>query len=229
VPRHLPDGTPVELGTIPITAPIAPTATLEFAVRPFEINRHGRIVFPSSYFPDLDLSDFRTLEQFEAAVRRDFDEKSPTGTDIVERWRPAVQQRRFELLRDVALNLFWGNRYVLDHVRAPPHPLARCARHSPDVVLGVAQHGGRGTQDRRCGAELRRAAAHLGRPARGRDLNELLFNIFGHQALPRQWSARRSSRRSPNYWPVGHLPRGAPIGSSSEVFALVCPDVGSTR
>ena len=27
----------------------------------------------------------RTLEQFEAAVRRDFEEKSPTGTDIVER------------------------------------------------------------------------------------------------------------------------------------------------
>jgi hypothetical protein len=54
-------------------------------VRPFVVNRHGRIVFPSSYFPDLDLSEFRTLEQFEDAVRRDFDEYSPTGYDIAER------------------------------------------------------------------------------------------------------------------------------------------------
>ena len=36
------------------------------AMKPFVINRHGRLVFPSNFSPDLDFTVFQTLEQFEA-------------------------------------------------------------------------------------------------------------------------------------------------------------------
>ncbi|MDT5187325.1 MAG: 3-oxoacyl-[acyl-carrier-protein] synthase, partial [Mycobacterium sp.] len=35
----------------------------------FEINKHGKIVFPSNCFPDLDFSTFESLEQLDAVVR----------------------------------------------------------------------------------------------------------------------------------------------------------------
>ena len=59
-------------------------------MKPFVVNRHGQLVFPSSYFPDLDFSVFETLEQFDEVVRRDFEEKAPTAADIVERIGPAA-------------------------------------------------------------------------------------------------------------------------------------------
>ena len=35
-------------------------------MKPFVINRYGRIVFPFNFFPELDFSAFQTLEQFAA-------------------------------------------------------------------------------------------------------------------------------------------------------------------
>ncbi len=52
------------------------------SIKPFVINRHGRLIFPCNFFPELDFSVFETLEQFNAVVRRDFGEKAPTETDI---------------------------------------------------------------------------------------------------------------------------------------------------
>ena len=52
-------------------------------MKPFVINRYGRIVFPFNFFPELDFSVFQTLEQFAAVIKRDFEEKAPTETDIV--------------------------------------------------------------------------------------------------------------------------------------------------
>jgi 3-oxoacyl-[acyl-carrier-protein] synthase-3 len=43
----------------------------------YELNKHGRIVFPSNCFPDLDFSTFESLEQLDAFVRRDFDATAP--------------------------------------------------------------------------------------------------------------------------------------------------------
>ena len=50
----------------------------------YELNTHGKLVFPSNCFPDLDFSTFESLDQLDAVVRRDFDSKAPTGTDILE-------------------------------------------------------------------------------------------------------------------------------------------------
>src|SRR5919199_5013499 len=82
-------------------------------MQPFVVNRSGRIVFPSNFFPDLDFSVFDTLEQFEAVIARDFEQKTPTGTDILNRVESRAYQGRYELLRDMALNLFWVNRYSM--------------------------------------------------------------------------------------------------------------------
>lgn len=106
-------------------------------MRPFVINRHGSMVFPSSYFPDLDLSLFATLEQFERAVQRDFEEKAPTGTDIAERIEQDRYPNRFELLRDLALNLFWVNRYALTLYEKRPTRWRDVAKASDDLFLPV--------------------------------------------------------------------------------------------
>jgi hypothetical protein len=82
-------------------------------MKPFVVNRHGRLVFPSNAFMDLDFTVFETLEDLMAVIRRDFDAKAPTHSDIRERVESCVYTNRFELLRDLALHLFWVNRYAL--------------------------------------------------------------------------------------------------------------------
>ena len=52
-------------------------------MKPFVINRYGRIVFPFNFVPTFDFSVFDSLEQFSAVIRRDFEEKAPTEGDIV--------------------------------------------------------------------------------------------------------------------------------------------------
>lgn len=69
-------------------------------MKPFVINRYGRIVFPFNFFPELDFSVFQTLEQFEAVIKRDFEEKAPTETDIVARIEARDYGSRYEILRD---------------------------------------------------------------------------------------------------------------------------------
>jgi 3-oxoacyl-[acyl-carrier-protein] synthase-3 len=82
-------------------------------MKPFILNRHGRMIFPSSYFPEMDFSVYETLTQFTDVVQRDFEEKAPTGTSILERTEANKYSNRFDLLRDVALYLFWVNRYSI--------------------------------------------------------------------------------------------------------------------
>ena len=47
--------------------------------KPFVINRHGRLVFPSSFLADFDFTAIETEEQLSAVVRRDFEAKAPTA------------------------------------------------------------------------------------------------------------------------------------------------------
>ena len=74
-------------------------------VKPFVINRYGRIVFPFNFFPELDFSAFETIDQFASVIKRDFEEKAPTESDIVARVK-AEAIATLDLLRDLALNLF---------------------------------------------------------------------------------------------------------------------------
>src|SRR5712664_541002 len=79
-------------------------------MKPFVINRYGRMVFPSNFFPNLDFSVFETLDQFAAVIRRDFEEKAPSEADIVSRLESSAYRGRYDLLRDLALVLRRDNR-----------------------------------------------------------------------------------------------------------------------
>ena len=56
-------------------------------MKPFVVNSHGRLVFPSNFFPELDFTVLETLEQLDAVITRDLEAKAPTGSDILERVR----------------------------------------------------------------------------------------------------------------------------------------------
>jgi 3-oxoacyl-[acyl-carrier-protein] synthase III len=106
-------------------------------MKPFVVNRYGRIVFPCNFFPALDFSVFETLEQFEAVIKRDFEEKAPTEKDIVARVDSHAYNGRYDLLRDLALNLFWVNRYAMTMYEKRPTRWRDVPRHRDDLFLPV--------------------------------------------------------------------------------------------
>ena len=106
-------------------------------MKPFVVNRSGRIVLPTNFFPQLDFTVFDTLEQFAAVIKRDFDAKAPTGTDILERTEAGAYRSRYELLRDLALNLFWVNRYAMTMYEKRPTRWRDVPRRRDDVFLPI--------------------------------------------------------------------------------------------
>ena len=106
-------------------------------MQPFVVNRHERIVFPSNFIPQLDLSVIDTLEQLDSVIRRDFEAKAPTGTDILHRIEAGAYTRRYELMRDVALNLFWTNRFATTLYEKRPTRWADVPRARSDVFLPI--------------------------------------------------------------------------------------------
>jgi len=106
-------------------------------MKPFLLNRYGRMVFPGNFFPELDFSVFETLDQFAAVIKRDFEDKAPTETDIVARVESRGYRSRYELLRDLALNLFWVNRYALTMYVKRPTRWRDVPRRRDDVFLPV--------------------------------------------------------------------------------------------
>jgi 3-oxoacyl-[acyl-carrier-protein] synthase III len=104
-------------------------------MRPFVVNGHDRLVFPSNFSAELDFSVLETLEQLEAVIRRDFEAKAPTGTEILERVDSDVYRSRYELLRDLATNLVWGNRYAMTMYEKRPTRWRDLPRRRDDVFL----------------------------------------------------------------------------------------------
>src|SRR4051812_37904742 len=107
------------------------------AMQPFVLNSHQRIVFPSNFVPELDLSVIDTLEQLDSVIRRDFESKTPTGTDILERVESGKYDSRYELMRDVALNLFWTGRFALTMYEKRPTRWGDVPRRKNDVFLPI--------------------------------------------------------------------------------------------
>src|SRR5882672_5992844 len=142
-------------------------------MKPFVVNRYGRIVFPFNFFPELDFSIFETLEQFAAVIKRDFEEKAPTEADIAARVEARTYAGRYDLLRDLALDLFWVNRYAMTMYDKRPTRWRDVPKTRDDVFLPVFK------------------------PWEGRELAATIED--GYRA--RAPSCRRSSRRSASYWP----------------------------
>jgi 3-oxoacyl-[acyl-carrier-protein] synthase III len=106
-------------------------------VKPFVINRHGRLVFPANFLGELDFSVLEGLDQFTAVIGRDFEAKAPTGTDILARVEAGHYSGRFELLRDLGQNLFWVNRYAITMFDKRPTRWRDLAKGRGDVFLPV--------------------------------------------------------------------------------------------
>lgn len=79
-------------------------------LKPFILNSHDRLVFPCNFFPELDFSVFETLDEFTQVIRRDFGDKAPTEDEVLGQLRMGQYANRYELCRELALNLFWVNR-----------------------------------------------------------------------------------------------------------------------
>lgn len=105
--------------------------------KPFVINRHGRLVFPSNFLVDLDFSAIETEEQLSAVVRRDFEAKAPTGDEILAKATSGGYRTRFQLLRDLALNLFWANRYAMTMYEKRPTRWRDVPRNRDDIYLPI--------------------------------------------------------------------------------------------
>jgi 3-oxoacyl-[acyl-carrier-protein] synthase-3 len=106
-------------------------------MKPFVINRHGRLVFPSNFLPELDFSVMPSLETLDAVIERDFEKKAPTGTDILERVESGGYESRYELMRAVALNLVWVNRYAMTMYEKRPTRWRDVPRRRDDVFLPI--------------------------------------------------------------------------------------------
>ena len=107
-------------------------------MQPFVVNSHGRMVFPSNFLPDLDFSVIDSLDQLEQVIRRDFEAKAPSGTEILQRIEAGDHYRtRFELMRDVALNLFWSNRFAMTMYDKRPTRWRDVPKNRDDVFLPV--------------------------------------------------------------------------------------------
>src|SRR4051812_9181071 len=147
----------------------------------FVLNRHGRMVFPSNIVPELDFSTVETLEQLDSVIRRDFETKAPSGTDILERVRIGGYDTRYALMRDLALNLFWANRFSITMYDKRPTRWRDVPRNRPDVFLPVVEPWEEG--------ETKVAAVQEAYPtlpatwdASCEDrIFEVLFDVFGHR------------------------------------------------
>jgi 3-oxoacyl-[acyl-carrier-protein] synthase III len=106
-------------------------------VQPFVVNSHGRLVFPSNFLPDLDFSVIEDLDQLSSVIRRDFESKAPSGTDILNRVEAGGYASRHELMRDMALNLFWANRYAITMYDKRPTRWGDLSRRRDDVFLPI--------------------------------------------------------------------------------------------
>jgi 3-oxoacyl-(acyl-carrier-protein) synthase III len=150
-------------------------------VQPFLLNSHDRIVFPSNFVPQLDLSAIDSLDQLDSVIRRDFETKAPTGTDILERVEAGKYASRYELMRDVALNMFWTGRFALTLFVKRPTRWADVPRRRTDVFLPVLTPWEDG--DRKVAAV--RSAYDSLPSTLDADVEEkifaILFDVFGHR------------------------------------------------
>jgi 3-oxoacyl-[acyl-carrier-protein] synthase III len=104
-------------------------------MKPFVINRYGRLVFPSCSFVDIDFSVFETLDQVAAVIKRDFEAKAPTSDEIATRVEASAYESRFELLVDLGQHLFWVNRYALPMYDKRPTRWRDVPRRREDVFV----------------------------------------------------------------------------------------------
>ena len=106
-------------------------------MKPFRLNKHGKLVLPCSIFIDIDFTIINNLDHLQAIVRRDFEGKAPTGTEIAKRAAAGSYATRYDLLRDISLNLFWANRYALTMYDKRPTRWRDVPRNREDIFVAL--------------------------------------------------------------------------------------------
>ena len=152
--------------------------------QPFVVNAAGRLVFPSNFTPAVDFAGMDTLDQLARVIRRDFETKAPTGSDIRAKAEAGRYGDRYELLRDLALNLFWVNRFAMTMYDARPVRWSDVPRRRDDVFLPVVTPWEEGEAT----VEAVRAA-YAALPHRWAGQEEAEERVFG--LLFDVWGARR--------------------------------------
>jgi 3-oxoacyl-(acyl-carrier-protein) synthase III len=122
-----------------------------------------------------------SLEQLDSVIRRDFEVKAPTGTDILNRVEDGAYASRYELMRDVALNLFWTNRFAMTLYEKRPTRWSDVPRSRGDVFLPILTPWEDG--DRKVAAV--QSAYEALPPTWDREVEDrifgILFDVFGHR------------------------------------------------
>ncbi len=111
------------------------TAEWRCSTKSFVVNKHGRLVFPSNFFPEPEFSSIDTVEELSAIIRRDFEVKAPTGAEIATRAASGDYADRYELLRDLGVYLFWMNRNAMAMYEKRPTRWRDVPRSREDVFL----------------------------------------------------------------------------------------------
>jgi len=108
-------------------------------MKPFKLNKHGKLVFPSSIFVDLDFSVIADLDHLQAIIRRDFEGKAPTGTEIAERVAAGSYPTSYDLLRDMGLHLYWANRFALTMYEKRPMRWKDVPKTRDDIFVALLE------------------------------------------------------------------------------------------
>jgi 3-oxoacyl-[acyl-carrier-protein] synthase-3 len=146
----------------------------------FVLNRHGRLVFPSNLIPELDFSAIETLDQLDSVIRRDFETKAPSGRDILEKLQTTGYDSRYALMRDLALNLFWANRFAMTMYEKRPTRWGDLPRSRADVFLPVLEPWEDSDTKVSAVQEAYRTLPSGGDDAEDR-IFAMLFDVFGHR------------------------------------------------
>ncbi|MEI6213114.1 MAG: 3-oxoacyl-[acyl-carrier-protein] synthase III C-terminal domain-containing protein [Desulfuromonadales bacterium] len=150
-------------------------------MKPFRLNKHGKLVLPCSIFIDLDFSIISSLDHLQAIVRRDFEGKAPTGTEIAKRAAAGSYPTRYDLLRDISLNLFWANRFALTMYDKRPTRWRDVPRNREDVFVPLLQPW---TDGKSKSASVRDAYGHLKAKwdqTVEDELFDMLFDVFSNK------------------------------------------------
>ena len=150
-------------------------------MQPFVLNRHDRMVFPSNFVPELDLSAIDSLDHLDSVIRRDFETKTPTGTDILRRVESGHYASRYELLRDIALNMFWTGRYALTMYEKRPTRWRDVPRNRRDVFLPILTPWEDGDRKVAAVQHAYEALPATWDAAAEDKIFEILFDVFGHR------------------------------------------------
>ncbi len=149
-------------------------------MKPFVVNRYGHIVLPFNFFPELDFSVFENLEQLAAVIRRDFEEKAPSEQDILARVESGEYRGRYDVLRDLALNMFWVNRYAMTMYDKRPTRWRDVPRRRDDVFLPVFKPWDGAQLSAAIEAEYRRLTPTWDEGTEDK-LSRILLDVFRHK------------------------------------------------